>query len=141
MFSGVAGALIAVGSIIDLFENFNTKAFILLTLMLIISIFLIFCGLKLFFNRSNLTFVLNFFSQVIQIISITLGGFHFMFFFGLPVYCSLESFGEVEFKFGAGLSKLSIATGLEPNHFSFSINLIAVVLTLWFWEQWKREQS
>ncbi|WP_040481247.1 hypothetical protein [Mariniradius saccharolyticus] len=140
IFSGVVGALMAVGSIIDLFQGFNLKAFSFLAVMLSISIFLVYCGLRLFLFQSSQIFKLNFLSQAIQIVSFSVGGFHFMFFFGLPVYCSLESSEGVELKFGAGLSKFAISTGADPDFFSISINLVAVVLALWFWEKWKQEE-
>jgi hypothetical protein len=132
--SGLIGAFLSLGSFIEILNEFDMKPFSFFLIMFTISLFLCYCGFRLFLSDTKITFQLNFLSQLIQLVSISIGGVFLKFFFGLGIYVGLEINGGTELKIGAGLSEFKISTLVDKDYFFIGVNIVSLILLLWFWE-------
>lgn len=119
---------------IAILKEFNLQAFSFLLIMITISLFLCYCGFRLFIGETKITFKLNFLSQLIQLVSISVGGVFLKFFYGLNIYLGLEINGGTGWKIGAGISEFKISTLVDKDYFFIGVNIVSLILLLWFWE-------
>lgn len=138
---GITGIIQSIMLLMRSFKYFNLQVFFFLLIFIFISLFITICGYFLFFGSTQRIFKLNFFSQLLQSISLGISGLFFKFYFGLSVFIGIEITQQTEFKMGVAFSEFSLSTLFESKTFFLGINIIALILMLWFWENWKKAKE
>ena len=108
----------------------NVPNILLIVVMSAFFIYSVVCGILCLRLHSGAT-VHSLINQFLQLISITISGFAFMYVSGVYLTIGVDLSKSFEIVFGFGISGINIAINQESNDTVINLNLVALCLIYW----------